>query len=63
MNKRYVLVYIEYQHPELGDDSYFGWQNFYTTLVFTNKDEAINAFNKAKKDEFKKGVFLAEEIE
>ena len=61
--KKYVVGYIEYQHCELGDDSYDGWQSTYSVSVFDNKISAVNLVNKLKKDRFYKNIFIAEEIE
>ena len=61
--KKYVVGYIEYQHCSRGDDSYDGWQSFYSYSGFDNRMSAVNLVNKLKKDRFYKNIFIAEEIE
>jgi len=61
--KKYVVGYIEYQHCELGDDSYDGWQSTYSVSVFDNRISAVNLVNKLKKDRFYKNIFIAEEFD
>lgn len=61
--KRYVVGYIKYQHSSRFDDSYDGWQSFYSFSVFENRISAVNFVNQLKKDIFYKNIFIAQEID
>jgi hypothetical protein len=60
--KRYVVAYIKYQHTEIGDDDYDGWQDFYTTKVFLDETKAKKFLMSLKKDRFVKDSFMSVEI-
>lgn len=63
MKTRYIVAWIKYQHAIIGDDSYCGWQDFHTTLVFQDKEKAVKHFNYLKSNPSDaKDVFITEEI-
>lgn len=61
--KRYVVGYIAYQHAAKGTDDYEGWQDFYKSEVFIDKQAALYRLKELNEDRFAKKAFLAEEVE
>lgn len=60
--KRYVVCYIAYQDAPLGDDSYQGWMNSHSAIVFTNKTKAQKCFDELSQSRFHRDVFMCEQI-
>ena len=61
--KRYVVAYIGYQHAAKGTDDYEGWQDFYKSEVFIDKQVALDRLEELHEDRFAKKAFLAEEVD